>query len=216
VKILLADDHALFREGIRLVLLRLGPDTTVLEADNYNALLELASRHGDADLALVDLDMPGVEPFEALQEVLSRFPTLPLVVLTASENPQHMRRVFDLGAMGYIPKKESSDVMLSAIHLVTAGGVYIPRLMMKLASAPAPSNTRTTNARATTGLTPRQLDVLGKLVCGKSNKEIGRELGLTEATVKTHIAAIFRSLGVANRTQAVLVAEKMGLVNPEG
>lgn len=205
MKILLADDHALFREGIKLVLKRLGPDITIVDASDYHELMDLATVNADADLVLVDLDMPGAEPFSALKGLLTRVPTLPVIVLTASESPEHMRKVMDIGVMGFIPKRETSDVMLSAIKLVLAGGVYIPKLMMKLNQ----SNQREIDVDA---LTPRQLDVLRCLVIGKSNKQIGQELGLTEATVKVHVSAIFRALAVNNRTQAARAAEDLGLL----
>lgn len=205
MKILLADDHALFREGIRLVLHRLGPGIDIQEACNYTELLTMVSQHPEVDLILVDLDMPGGEPFTTLKQLMADHPTLPVVVLTASEAPEHMHRALELGIMGYIPKRETSDVMLGALQLVLAGGVYIPRLMMEQGHIASKS----INAE---GLTPRQLDVLRCIVLGMSNKHIGRELGLTEATVKVHVSAIFRALGVSNRTQAAHAAEQLGLL----
>ena len=205
MKILLADDHALFREGIRLMLDRLGPDTVVLDTSDYTGLLALAGSNPDAELALVDLDMPGAEPFAALKELLGYYPTLPVVVLTACEDPVHMQRALDIGVMGFIPKRESSDLMLGALQLVLAGGVYIPQLLLKH----SPAAVKSVNTEV---LTPRQRDVLQSLVLGKSNKQIGCELGLTEATVKVHVSAIFRALAVSNRTQAAHVAEELGLL----
>lgn len=207
MKILLADDHTLFREGMRLVLSRLGPDTTVVEAADHQALLELATAHPDANLALIDLGMPGADPFQALKQLLGRFPTLPVVVLSASEDPDHMRRALDLGVMGYIPKRETAEVMLHALRLVLAGGVYIPPLLVEGMHTGSVS-------RGATPLTPRQGEVLGGMVAGKPNKEIGRELGMSEATVKAHVTAILRVLNVTNRTQAVSAAQRLGLGLP--
>lgn len=206
MKIIVADDHTLFRDGLRLILKGLDPDITLLEADNYGRAAALLTEHKDADLALIDLSMPSREPFAGLGELLAISPTTPIVVLSGNEDLRDIRRVLDAGAMGFIPKRENADVMLSALRLVISGGIYVPPLLM---AAPAASGS---NLK----LTPRQLDVLLCMNKGCSNKDIGRELGLSEATVKAHITAIFRCLDVGNRAQAIKAAEHLGVLNRKG
>ncbi|HEX5635918.1 MAG TPA: response regulator transcription factor [Gammaproteobacteria bacterium] len=210
MKIIIADDHALFRDGLRHVLGMLGADVEIIEAADHTALMMCADQHANVDLVLMDLSMPGAEPFDSLRAVLSRYPTLLVVVLSASEETSHMRRALDAGAMGYIPKRESSSILLSALRLVLAGGIYVPSSMMR--DYQPDYSTPRTETRST--LTPRQLDVLRELVNGKANKEIAQKLDMSEATVKVHITAIFRNLNVSNRTQAALAAEKLGLLAP--
>lgn len=203
MKIIVADDHALFRAGLCHVLRQLGGDMTILEVGDHNSALALAAQHPDADVILLDLDMPGPEPQAALEAMIAQSVATPVVVLSACEDLCQVRSVLDAGAMGFIPKHESVRIMLSALRLVLDGGVYIPPMLMKndwnFATPGAP-------------LTPRQLDVLAHLGEGKSNKNIGRELGLSEATVKAHLAVIFRCLNVDNRTEAARVAVRRGLL----
>jgi two-component system, NarL family, nitrate/nitrite response regulator NarL len=201
MKIIVADDHALFREGLRHILKQLDSDVTIIEAGDHETALTLAAQHPDADVVLLDLGMPGREPLAAVNAMIKQSSTTPVVVLSASEDMRDVRAALDAGAMGFIPKHESARVVLSAIRLVLEGGIYVPPMLMKK-----------TGASAQAPLTPRQLDVLERLIGGKSNKEIGRELGLSEATVKAHLAAIFRCLNVDNRTEAAHVAEQRGLL----
>lgn len=204
-KILIADDHALIRDGIRGQLRGLGGETAIVEARDWIETIAAAAAHPDLSLALVDLRMPGKEGLTALAELLRASPGLPVLVLSASENVQDMRAALRLGAMGYVSKSEASAVMLGAVRLVLDGGLYVPPALANLGAgvpaAPAPSPI----------LTERQLDVLRLIVEGKSNKEIARALHLAHATVKVHLAAIFRALEVENRTQAAIAAERFGL-----
>ena len=208
IKILIADDHALIREGIRRQLWVLGDETTIIEARNWGEATAAASAHPDLGLALVDLRMPGNEGLAALAELLRTSPGLPVLVFSASENVEDMRAVLRLGAMGYVSKSEPSAVMLGAVRLVLAGGMYVPSTLANLGidaqAAPHRPN-------PTLGLTERQLEVLRLIVAGNSNKEIARTLHLAQATVKVHLTAIFRVLGVENRTQAAIAAERLGL-----
>lgn len=210
MKIILADDHALFREGLRYILRELHPDVILLQAGDHSEAAALLSQHPDASLALVDLDMPGGnsesannDSFERLMDVA---PTLPIVVVSACEDALTMRRVLAAGAMGFIPKRECAAVMLGALRLVLAGGVYVPPVL--LAAAPCP-----VGVSGVPPLTSRQMEVLRGLAEGHSNKVIARQLGMTEATVKAHSSAIFRSLSVANRAQAVRVARQLGMLS---
>lgn len=216
MRILLIDDHALFREGMLHVLKGMPEAPEVFEAGSATEGLNMASEKGPLDLVLLDLHLPETDGFTILARLHNSHPDLAVIVLSASEDFQDAKRSLDLGAMGYIPKSATSQVMLSAIHLVLSGGIYLPPLLMSQWHNTAPVVTPTpVNRDAAPGtepLTVRQLDVLRLLAVGKSNKEIARDLGMAEGTVKIHITAIFRALAVVNRTQAVLIAKKQGLV----
>ncbi len=209
MKILIADDHALFREGIRHVLDELAESITVLEAANCETTIRHAADHPDLDLVLLDLNMPGKDGFAALELLASRYPALPVVILSGSDRRSDMQRSLDAGALGFIPKSTTSAVMMTALRLVFSGGIYVPPAM---AFSEAQVGVDTQQPYH---LTPRQLEILAVLMQGRSNKEIARCFDLAEATVKMHVTAIFKSLGVSNRTQAALVAEKLGLELPE-
>lgn len=204
MKILLADDHTLFREGIRHILCQLAPDITILDAADYGAARTMMQQHADADLALIDLNMPGTEGVDSIVELLAGTHTVPVVVLSASENRSDVQLALDAGAMGFIPKSETPEVMLGALRLVLSGGVYVPPMLVV-------DNGRVPAAGGS-ALTPRQRDVLQHMVEGKSNREISLQLGLSEATVKVHVTAIFRNLNVNNRMQAVKIAQALGFV----
>ncbi len=214
MRILLADDHSLFREGLLHVLKELGTEPDVVQAADYPGAIEMAERNPDLDLALLDLNMPGMDGLTGVRTFRSRFPMLPVIVLSASEDPEDVKRALDAGVLGYIPKSSTAPVMLSAIKLVLAGGVYLPSLLLahegsapETPARPAPAGGR----RGTRGLTERQLQVLALLAEGKPNKVIARTLDITEGTVKIHLAAIFQTLGVRNRTEAVIAAQEMDL-----
>ena len=203
MKIIVADDHALFREGIRHLLLRLDDNVSILEADCHDLALHLLKYNPDANLALIDLHMPGREDISGLTEVLDLAQTIPVVVLSGSEELDEIHQVIQAGVMGYIPKHEHAEVMLCALRLVLSGGVYVPPLYLSSTKSEPPFKNR---------LTPRQIEVLQQLYKGYSNKEIGKLMNLSEATIKCHASAIFRELNVDNRLQAVSTAKKLGLV----
>jgi len=203
MKIIVADDHTLFREGIRHLLKRLDDDVLILEAHSHDVALQLLKDNPDANLALIDLHMPGREDISGLSEVLDIAQTIPVVVLSGSEELDEIHQVIKAGVMGYIPKHEHAEVMLCALRLVLSGGVYIPPLYLSSKKTVSPFKNR---------LTPRQTEVLQQLYKGYSNKEIGLLLNLSEATIKCHTSAIFRELHVDNRLQAVSTAKKLGLV----
>lgn len=211
MQILLADDHVLFREGVTYVLERLGvPDLQVLEVGNFTQADQSLRRNPGIGLVLLDLSMPGMDGLAGLQLLRRHAPDVPVIVLTASEDPRHIRRAMESGARGYITKSASSDSMLEGIRAVLGGGIYVsPQLTLAL---PEPEQQTTAKAaQVLSQLTPRQVDVLSMLRKGKSNKEIGRELNLAEITVKMHVTAILKVLGVQNRTQAAIVADQIGL-----
>ncbi len=207
MKILIADDHALFRDGLRYVLARLGDDVEILEAKDCTEALALAGSRPDLDLILLDLAMPGMDGLAGLRALRARRPSVPVVILSGSEEPTDVRQALDGGAMGFIPKSSSSSVMLSALRLILSGGVYLPPAY--LARSQAGRTPIAAPSVEALGLTPRQYDVLRLLGRGQSNKEIARVLGLAEGTVKLHISAILRALGVGNRTRAVIAAARL-------
>ncbi|ABC24024.1 LuxR C-terminal-related transcriptional regulator [Rhodospirillum rubrum] len=222
MKILIADDHELFRDGLRLVLSSLDPALEVVEACTYDEALRLVSTNGDGaeafTLILVDLVMPGLPWSEGLQALRLAAPETPVVVLSASEDRKLVRDAVRLGASGFIPKTSSSRVMISALKLVLSGGMYLPAALLddEVIVEPVAVQAPAGGAGGPTGptasrLTPRQGEVLRLLGQGKSNKEIARVLDLSEGTVKLHVTAILKALGVNNRTGAVIAAQRLGL-----
>ena len=223
MKVLVVDDHALIRQGMRPVLAQLGEGATVevLEASNYAEALDRIAANPDLDLVLLDLRMPGVSGFVALADIEDRYPDVPVVIMTGDEEPELVREAFDHGALGFIPKSSAPPVILAALRLVLSGGTYVPPHIMaasttRPAAAPSPPPSVKTYAAdpalaTTLGLTPRQSDVLTLLLAGKSNKVISRDLNLAEGTVKNHVAAVLKALNVDTRVQAVIAAARLGL-----
>ena len=204
MKILVIDDHALFREGLRHVLNEFEAQVSVLDASDYDRALQHVSANPDLDLVLLDLNMPGKDGFIILNIFAKTYPAMPVVIISASSQRSDIQRALDSGAVGYIPKDTTSAVMLNALHLVLSGGIYVPS-DMRLKSQRYQSDDRVP------ALTPRQLQVLKQIAQGNSNKVIASELELSEATVKMHVTSIMKSLGVSNRTQAAMAAEKLRL-----
>jgi len=213
MKLILADDHTLFRDGLVLLLKAHCANCEIWEGDGLDAALAEVRAHPDADVALLDLHMPGMD-VQGIRRFVELHPALPLIILTGAEEPQQIQDVLSAGASGFIPKSSTPAVMLSAIQLVLSGGTYIPPQLLSSASvsahAPAGSTIR---ERAQTQLTDRQMQVLRLLAAGKPNKAICRELNIEEGTVKAHIATVFRVLDVANRTEAASVARTIGLLD---
>jgi DNA-binding NarL/FixJ family response regulator len=208
VKILVADDHPLIREAFRHLLADLAPDVTVIEAGDCETTRRLAAEHPDLDLVLLDLRLPGPGGLATLDALRHEYPTLPVVVVSAVEDPGAMRNVLAHGAMGFIPKSSTNVVMLNALRLVLSGGRYLPDDILS-ADGSSPATAPATAAEL--HLTDRQREVLALMVQGKSNKLICRELGLAEATVKIHVTAILRALRVTSRAQAIVAVNQLGL-----
>jgi len=208
LKILVVDDHALVREGLRQVLKGLDSDVDVLEAGSCSRAFELAGQHTDLDLVLLDYHLPDMNGLEALDVFACQHPELPIIVLSGSVNPRVMRQVLSKGAAAFLTKSGMSDELLSVTRLVLAGDVYVPpELMAASAGAPAVELQAESSAPQ---FTPRQEEVLYLLLDGYANKEIGRMLSLSDETVKNHVTAILRGFGVTTRTQAVLAANRHG------
>ncbi len=221
VKILVVDDHPLIREALQQLLHALDSAIELIEAQSSSEALEQARLNPDTSLILLDLALPGVDGFETLRQLRDGFPTIPVVVLSASEEPDIVVQAIDAGAMGFIPKASSSPLLVQALRLVLSGGTYLPAEILRrgvAGTAAAPRGVRRPFALRhphEIGLTERQSQVLKLLLQGKPNKLICKELKLAENTVKIHVTAILRALGVTNRTQAVVAAGRLGLKLPK-
>lgn len=205
MNVVIADDHPLVRDALAHVVRRLEGDAQVLEAGDYAELIEHIDK-AIPDLLLVDLNMPGMNGLEGLRRLRDRFSSLAIVVASGQDDPVTIRNALATGVNGFIPKTDPPYLLLHALQVVRAGGVYMPaRALGDFRNGQPPP---TADA---SGLTPRQIDVLRLLLKGEPNKAIARQLGLTEGTVKIHIAAILRALQARNRTEAVLRARAMGI-----
>ena len=207
-KFLIADDHGIFRRGLKMILTDLYPDATILEADCAKTSLQLAEEHPDLDLILIDLQLPDSPGLELLALLQQKFITLPCAVISADERADTVRKSIDAGALGYIPKSAKNAVITSAIQLILSGGMYAPHeLLGNMASNAEPAT-----SAVPTNLTSRQLEVLQLMAEGLANKQIGDRLNIAPGTTKAHISAIFRELNASNRTKAVASAQKLKLI----
>ena len=214
MKILLVDDHALFRDGLAMLIQHAFDSLVLLQAGSIAAAQTLLDAHPDTRIVLLDLTLPDSKGLATLARVREHAPHCTVVVLSADDSPETILAAIDAGAAGFIPKTAQSNVMRAALETVLAGGVYLPPRLLQQSSHHPPSPPALFGAAANDDaldLSPRQRDVLRLLVQGKSNKMICREIDLSESTVKTHLAAIFRRLEVSSRTQAVVVAARLGL-----
>lgn len=210
MRILLVDDHALFREGVALLLKELDPAVQIWHASNVDEALAALDGCDGMDLILLDFILPGMQGLQALEVMRERYPDVPIVMLSSQEDQVTVLRSINLGAMGFIPKSASSSVMFEALGTVLAHGIYVPPLSLAGIALQTSPQQRTTPADL--GLTARQTQVLRLILEGKPMKLIARELGLSHNTVKTHVSAVLRALAVTTRTQAIVAANRMGLV----
>ena len=211
MKVLLVDDHVLIREALRGVIKQLEEDATILEAADCRQAMRLIRENPDLQLVMLDLNLPDRDGFSVLADLRQSHPAMSLVVLSAFNDRENVLRALDLGALGFIPKSASRDVMVQALRLIFAGGIYIPpeALATKEAKEQAPAAVQPVSP-ADLGLTERQLDVLALMMQGKSNKVISRTLDVAEPTVKHHVTAVLKALKVANRTEAVVTVGALG------
>ena len=208
MKILIVDDHPVFRDGFAALLQHAALETIVLQAGSVADGLPLVEAHADLDVVVLDLFMPGTGGFPAIIEFTRARQDLPIIVLSSSEDPKDVRRALSMGALGYVPKSASPHALLSAIKLVMNGDIYIPPLILNDAgSGPSIGCCDIGDA-----LTRRQIDVLCLVAQGLPNKTIASKLELSEKTVKAHITAIFKVLNVVNRTQAASAGRAAGLI----
>lgn len=211
MKILLVDDHALFRDGMRYVLRKLDEQVVILDAGNFPDALKAAGDNPDLDLALLDLNMPGSEGVASVRLFHMRYPDVPVVVVSGSDQRDDIEKVMNSGAMGFISKMSSGQDMVHALRLVLDGGVYLPPQLLQQALGQVREDKRSWRTNDF-GLTVRQMEVLQHLAAGLSNKDIGLTIGLAEGTVKIHVAAIFQALRVNKRIDAVQTAQRLGLL----
>lgn len=227
MKVLLVDDHPLILSALQTVIKGLGDDVDVLGAASAAEAREALSKDAEYDLVLLDLALGDADGFELLTELRATYPALPVVVVSASDRTADVIRAIDLGAMGFVPKRSSNEQLFEALRMVMSGGLYVPPMMLGLEAAPVDGDTvpdvmrpvgtpssqspyqRAPVSLESVGLTPRQSDVLALLLQGKPNKLIARELNVSVETVKDHVAAVLRALGVNSRTQAVLAVSQM-------
>ena len=219
MKFLLVDDHHLIREALRGVLKELRFNAVILEAPNSAQAMQTIAENTDTNLILLDLGLPDRDGFLVLEELRQRYPAISVVVLSATQDRSNVVKALDLGASGYIPKSARREVMLGAIQLVLAGGIYIPPQVLER-EALSEAATKPTGREqigswgSELGLTDRQIDVLALMMQGMNNKTICRILNLAEPTVKNHVTAILRALKVTNRTEAVIAVNKFGWQAP--
>lgn len=223
MKVLLIDDHPLFREGIALLLRPLVQPLEALQAGSFEEARALLNDTADVDLILIDLGLPGVSGMEGLVNLRADFPAVPVVVVSANDDRETVLATLDSGAMGFIPKSSTPQVMIAALRLILDHGIYLPPKVFMSSQAPAPTPAAMPGAavgvglaggRRTAselGLTSRQEEVLHLLLQGLPAKLIGRQLDLSISTVKAHTTAVLRALNVTSRTQAVVAAGRLGL-----
>ena len=204
-----ADDHPLFRNALLEVIKRHYPDSIVGQSVDLDSTIVDLEKNTDTDLLLLDLHMPGSQDLFGLITVREKFPGVPVAIISASEESSTISRAMGHGACGYIPKSCSPQIIQQAIHNMLEGNLWVPEDYRNNLT-PVSSEEKDLAAKIAT-LTPQQYRVLCYLREGWLNKQIGYELGVTEATIKAHITAIFRKLGVSNRTQAVITLSKMSL-----
>ena len=231
MKVLLIDDHPLILAALQSVIQGMGGDVSVVGAGSARAARDTLMADADFDLVLLDLHLGDADGFDVLTDLRSKYPALPVVVVSASDRSSDVIRAIDAGAMGFVPKRASHETLFEALHMVMSGGIYVPPMTMgsepvapKLDGDTVPSVLRRVRdhaddsgfqsggakpVMADVGLTPRQTDVLALLLKGYSNKLIARELNLSVETVKDHVAAVLRALNVSSRTQAVLAVSQM-------
>lgn len=210
MKVLIADDHALFRDGLSMHIEKLDPEAVIFQAGNYSQVLKILDDEKKLDLILLDLDMPDMKWEDGLFEIMKKSADARFVVISAAEDSRSIRRIIDSGISGYIPKRSDTKVLTGALKLILDGGTYLPPSILEGSGGGSGSSSSQRGKNKT--LTVRQTEVLSLVAEGMSNKQIAYKMGVSEATVKLHINALLRAVGATNRTQAVIVAQKMGLI----
>lgn len=221
MKVLLVDDHVLFREGLSMLLRHLMDDVEICEAGNVEEATVQITAYGDVNLILLDIGLPNMTGTESVRLMRERHPEIPVVALSSSEDKVTVLSALDHGAMGFVPKSSSASILTNALRLILAHGIYLPPSVFlgdrqppgavpppHAAAEPSSTVKRTPEQL---GLTPRQADVLLRILEGKPAKVISRELNLSASTVKTHTSAVLRALNVTTRTQAIIAAGRLGL-----
>ena len=205
MQILLVDDHQLFSAGLNMLIRELSPDAHVFIANNVEKALEIS---GALDLILLDLHLPGIHGFDGLERLKAAYEASPIVVVSSEENPQRIRDCIQRGAMGFVPKSSRTSELFHAMRLILEGRTYLPPSCLLAAPQTALKDAEKIQ------LSPRQREVLMKIIQGKPNKVIARELGISDQTVKSHVMAVMGALRVNNRTEAVYRAAALGISFP--
>lgn len=205
MKIIQADDHKLFREGVSSLLNRIDDNIETLQCEDFESTEKMLEQHSDCDIVLIDLDMPGMHGLNGLREIVTRYPAIPVMVLSASDDPLDIDHALKIGAAGFVSKSSPTDILWSAIRLVLAGGIYSPPVLQHGLGT---EGTRLGQQR----ITPRQREILESVANGLSNNAIACALNLSESTVKGHLNAILKILNVDNRVQAINRAYDLGIL----
>jgi DNA-binding NarL/FixJ family response regulator len=210
MNILVVDDHPLYRSGVVYTLQNTGLDVRVVECAALDTAFQRLAEGLHVDLMILDLQMPGYSGLDSVRAVRSRWPEVPVLVLSGNEDPAVVRECIELGAFGFVPKSAPSEQFTAALTLVLSGGVYLPPASLSV-GVPATPAQQDAWSRLGARLTERQRQVLLGIVQGKPNKVIARDLGLSDTTVKSHVAHILDALVVSNRTEAVYALARAGL-----
>jgi DNA-binding NarL/FixJ family response regulator len=206
MKILHADDHSMFREGLGFFLRLLDAQVVLLEASNLRSALDQLALESPVDLLLLDLEMPGMNGLEGFHTIRRRYPDLPIAIVSGVNDARIIRALLDAGARGYIPKFAGSEQLMDALRHILQGEIYVPGELF------IPDSKSTADDGITPPVTSRQQEILPLLAEGMPNKRIAATLGVTEGTIKQHLKDLFRRLGARNRTQAVKEARRLGLL----
>ncbi|MBP3688309.1 MAG: response regulator transcription factor [Alphaproteobacteria bacterium] len=209
MKVLITDEQSLFRDGLSLRLKQINQDISIIQSSNLAEMQKILSKDSDIDILIMDIDLAELNAAEIINKIKNTAPNTKIVAISSSEDTRNIKKILSLGVKGYIPKRSDSNILSGALKLILDGGTYIPPAMLdngidySAYSSASPLKKNLTN---------RQSQVLDLIAQGKSNKQIAYDMGVSEATVKLHINALLRSLKVNNRTQAVITAQKMGLI----
>ncbi|MBS1197489.1 MAG: two component transcriptional regulator, LuxR family [Proteobacteria bacterium] len=208
LKFLVVEDHPLVREGICRLLNQISDEVEILEAANANAAQAVLAQREDLDLILMDLAMPGLDGLAALPLLRSQYPSIPVAILSAYDDPPTVSRAMNNGASGFITKSSSGEEILAALQDILEGQIVVPGNSNKarLGQVPERAVSNGSVKPSEIGLSQRQAEVLALIIKGLTNREIGRQLGLTEGTVKVHATAVFKVLGVGSRTEAIVAS----------
>jgi DNA-binding NarL/FixJ family response regulator len=219
MRVLIVDDHPLYREGLNALLACLDPSIETLHAASVEQAISIGQLQ-EIDLVLLDLQMPGTDKLEALEQVKPAFEGTAVVVISANEDVDLIRGAIDLGASGYIPKRTDPAITIKALQTVLESGIYLPAELLDNGHTDDADNHALTLFTTMNGgvssvhdaLSPRQLAVLQRVLQGKANKIIAREMNIAEGTVKAHLSVVFKTIGVSTRAQAMYSAQKLGLL----
>ena len=210
MKVLITDEQSLFRDGLSLRLQQINDDISILQSSTLNEMYKILSKEKDIDILIFDIDLAELNAAEVISKIKTLMPNTKIITISSSEDTRNIKKILSFGVKGYIPKRLDSNVLSGALKLILDGGTYIPPAVLNQTITKDSNNNIFSPLKK--NLTNRQSQVLDLIAQGKSNKQIAYDMGVSEATVKLHINALLRSLKVNNRTQAVITAQKMGLI----